>query len=304
MSRDGELIGVNWGSSRFRAYRIAADGAMLDEVDTGQGIATLDRAGMAAAMTALATRWPGAAPIWASGMVGSNIGWADVPYAAAPAGAAALAGGAAAARIGEAEVRIVPGVACRRAADDAPDVMRGEEVELLGLATLEGTRDGVVVLPGTHSKWVRLADGGLSDFFTSMSGEIIDRLTTQGLLASIVEGEADCGAAFDDGLEQGFAGEVGLATALFGARARVMRGRLERRDTASYLRGLLIGAELRDAGRLIALGAADRVAIIGNAALTRLYARALEWLNIATHVVSSREACIAGFRALDRAARP
>src|SRR6185437_3195800 len=188
-ARQDEIIGINWGSSHFRAYRIAADGHLIDEYSAPAGIATLDRGGMAAMMQQMASHMPTDIPVYASGMIGSTIGWVEVPYAEAPAGCGELSQKVAGAHIGGIDVRIVPGIACRRAYDGAPDVLRGEEIELLGLIGL-GHTDGLVALPGTHTKWVRLDRGRVVDFLTAMSGEIFDRLTTQGLLASIIDGEA------------------------------------------------------------------------------------------------------------------
>lgn len=295
-----EIVGVNWGSSNFRAYRIAADGTALDEYTVAAGVATLDRAGMAAQMEALVARWPGDRPIYASGMIGSNIGWTEVPYADAPAGLTEIACAATSARIGPATVRIVPGIACRRAYDDAPDILRGEEIELLGVAALAGG-EGLVALPGTHTKWARLEAGRIADFCTSMSGEIFDRLTAQGLLASIVEGEAAEGAAFLDGVAAGGARRLGLGTLLFGARARVIRGELPRAGAASYIRGLLIGSEIADALAAYSELADATVPLVGNGPLCRLYAAALAGIGIASRLVDSREACLRGFRALHAA---
>lgn len=301
-ARPGEIIGVNWGSSNFRAYRIAGDGRLIEEHSEAAGIAQLDRAGMAAMIEQLAIRWPGGAPVYASGMVGSNIGWVEVPYAEAPAGGAELAGAAAGTEIGGVGVTVVPGIACRRAFDDAPDILRGEEIELLGLMAL-GHADGLAALPGTHTKWVRLDRGRIVDFFTTMSGEIFDRLTGQGLLASIVEGEAADGEAFLDGVATGQAHKLGLGTLLFGARARVIRGALARGDAASYIRGLLIGAEIADALAAYPGLAQAEVPLIGNGPLSRLYASALARNGIASRFIDSREACLRGFRALHEARR-
>jgi len=303
VSRGGEateIVGVNWGSSNFRAYRIAADGSAIDEYAAPAGVASLDRAGMAAQIEALAARWPDHGPIYASGMIGSNIGWAEVPYAEAPAGLGEMAEAATPVEIGSAQVRIVPGIACRRAFDDGPDILRGEEIELLGLAELAGV-DGLVALPGTHTKWARLKEGRIVDFFTSMSGEMFDRLTTQGLLASIVEGEASDGAAFLDGVAAGRGRGLGLGTLLFGARARVIRGDLPRADAASYIRGLLIGSEIADALAVYPGLAGSTVPLVGNGPLCRLYASALASIGVAARLVDSREACLHGFRALHRA---
>ena len=294
-----EIVGVNWGSSNFRAYYIAAEGHLIDEFSAPAGVASLDRAGMAGMMAKLAGRWSGSATVYASGMIGSNIGWVEVPYAEAPAGGAEIRAAAKAAEIGGMAVRIVPGIACTRRFDRAPDILRGEEIELLGLIAL-GQRDGLAALPGTHTKWVSLADGRIVDFFTAMSGEIYDRLTAQGLLASIIEGEAEDGGAFRRGVATGKARALGLGTLLFGARALVVRGQMSKRDAASYIRGLLIGAELADALAAYPALAEAAVPLIGNGPLSKLYASALEGAGVASRLVDSREACLRGFLALDR----
>ena len=298
-ARQGEIVGINWGSSNFRAYRIAADGGLIDEYSAAAGIAGLDRNGIAAMMRELAARWPTGMPVYASGMIGSNIGWVEVPYAEAPAGCDELSQTVTRADIGGVEVRIVPGIACRRAFDGAPDVLRGEEIELLGL----GHSDGLAALPGTHTKWVRLDRGRVVDFFTAMSGEIFDRLTAQGLLASIVAGEATDGAAFRDGVATGQSRKLGLASLLFGARARVVRRALGRADASSYIRGLLIGSEIADALAVYPDLARANVPLTGSGPLSRLYAAALAANGIGSRIVDSREACRRGFRILHAARR-
>jgi 2-dehydro-3-deoxygalactonokinase len=291
------FVGINWGSTNFRAYLLDGDGAMLDEYSAPAGIIGLDRPGMAATMEQLAARWPERGLVIASGMIGSNVGWIEVPYAEAPAGGAELAAAAVSTTIGSVATHIVPGIACRRGFDDEPDVLRGEEIELLGLTTLRGG-DGWAALPGTHTKWARLEGGRIIDFFTSMSGEIFDRLTSKGLLASIVAGEAAEGAAFLRGVAVGRARRLGLGTLLFGARAQVVRGVIAKTDAASYIRGLLIGAEIADA-LAVHPGLRDGVVpLIGNAALCRLYASALNAAGMRSELIDSRTACLRGFRTL------
>lgn len=293
----GEIIGINWGSSNFRAYRIAADGGLMDEYSAPAGVALLDRAGIAAMMRKVAARWPTDIPVYASGMIGSTIGWVEVPYAQAPAGCGELSHEVTRADIGGVDVRIVPGIACRRAFDGAADVLRGEEIELLGLIGL-GHADGLAALPGTHTKWVWLDHGRVIDFFTAMSGEMYDRLAAQGLLASVIEGEATEGAAFLEGVATGQARKLGLSTLLFGARARVVRGELARTDAGSYIRGLLIGSEIADALAAYPDLARTIVPLTGSGPLSRLYAAALAANGIGSRIIDSREACRLGFRAL------
>lgn len=298
---DSDLVGINWGSTNFRAYRIDRDGGLVDEISRSAGVAGLDRPGMEALMASLVTRWPGVAHSYASGMIGSNIGWCEVPYVEAPAGIADVARGIRQVIIGPAAVGIVPGICCRRAYDGGPDILRGEEIELFGFAALNPDWNGLVALPGTHTKWARFEAGKITDFFTSMSGEMFDRLTAAGLLASIVDGEAVEGDAFREGVAIGRSRQLGLATLLFGARARVMRGQLRREDAASYLRGLLIGAEIADAVA-VHPGLADAtVPLIGSGQVCALYASALSSAGIASRFVASGQACVHGFLALHQA---
>jgi 2-dehydro-3-deoxygalactonokinase len=300
VSRAGEsttIVGVNWGSTNFRAFLIGADGAALDEFSAAAGIVSIDRDGMVATMNQLAARWPDRGAVYASGMIGSNVGWTEVPYADAPAGCADLAGAAVETRIGDVPVSIVPGIACRRSFDGEPDILRGEEIELMGLTTLRSA-DGWVALPGTHTKWARLEQGRVVDFFTSMSGEIFDRLTAKGLLASIVAGEAVDGPVFHEGVAAGRSRRLSLGTSLFGVRAKVVRGALAKADGASYIRGLLIGSEIADAMAVYPTLGERVIPLIGNKALSRLYASALQSVGIASELVESRAVCLRGFRAL------
>lgn len=293
------IVGINWGSSNFRAYLIARDGTLLDSHAEPSGVVGLDRAGMAALVAAIGCRWPNAAARYASGMIGSNVGWVEVPYAEAPAGRAELARLAVPVTIGDVPIVIVPGIACRHAIDDAPDVLRGEEIEILGSAPAEG--EAMIVLPGTHAKWTRVRDGRVLEFVTSMSGEIFDRLTTQGLLASVTEGEGAADDAFFEGVAIARARQMGLGSLLFGARARVVRGEMPKAAASSYVRGLLIGSEIADA-RAAFPGSGEAVAtLVGNGPLSRLYAAALDSIGIASTSIDSQAACLRGFLALHEA---
>ena len=298
----GNLVGINWGSTNCRAYLIGPDGALLDEWSRPAGVARLDRAGMQALIDELARHWPGHGAVYAAGMIGSNVGWQDVPYVLTPASLDDIGAGGVAARIGSMALTLVPGMACRRDVDGGPDILRGEEIELFGFAALHPNWDGFVALPGTHTKWTRFGAGRVSDFFTSMSGEMFDRLTGAGLLASIVDGEAVLGEAFFEGVRLGSERRLGLGTLLFGARARVIRGVLQRTESASFIRGLLIGSELADALAIHPGLAGAPIPLIGSGPLCQLYAGALERLGMRSWFVDSRAACLAGFSALHRVA--
>lgn len=293
------IIGINWGSSNLRAYLIGADGQILDAYEAPAGVATLDRDGMAAAADAIRARWPHAGHAYAAGMIGSNVGWVDAGYVECPAGAATVAQSLVRTQIGGLSLSIVPGMACVRPIDGAPDVMRGEETELLGL--LRGGNvdpDAIVALPGTHTKWIQLIDGRVESFMTSMSGELFDRLASGGLLASVLEGPGEPGPAFAEGVRAAANGTLGLGALLFGVRARMIRGALPRDQTSSYLRGLLAGAEIADALALFPALRSASVPLVGSGPVTRLYQAALAELGIAAHTVASAEAVVRGFSAI------
>jgi len=294
-----DVIALNWGSSNFRAYLIDHTGKVRDAFAEPAGIASLDRDGMEAQIRKVSARWPDAGTLYACGMVGSNVGWEEVGYADCPIGLDGLAANLHPATIAGRSMLIVPGLACRREADAAPDIMRGEETELFGLLRAGRLpRDGVVALPGTHSKWVRIVDGRVAEFMTAMSGEIYDRLTAAGMLASVVSGSASPGDAFTAGVRAGLERATGLGTKLFGVRAKVIRKDLVRDDAASYLRGLLIGAEIGDAQATYGLSDGRAVTLVGAAAVCALYAEALRVIGVASHIVDAADATAIGFAAL------
>ncbi len=294
------MVGINWGSSNFRAWRIAPDGAILDRVQIPRGVAALDREGMEACLGELVARWGELGDCWASGMIGSNVGWIDAGYFETPSSVADLAGGAVAAQIGGQAVKVVPGLTCT-GPHGGPDVMRGEEIELFGyLAERSDAEAGehFIVLPGTHSKWVHCRSGRIVDFFTSMGGEIFDRMTAQGLLASVTEGNGTAGKMFDAACDRGRASGVGLGSLAFETRARAVREGLGKADAASWLRGLLVGREIADALHYYPRLASGRVTLIGSGAMCGLFAHALGRLAIEAETVASERCCIAGYRAL------
>jgi 2-dehydro-3-deoxygalactonokinase len=178
-------------------------------------------------------------------MAGSRMGWVEVPYVAAPAPLSDLARNLMkAGRIGGSDCWIVPGMNLDSAAQ--PEVMRGEECQMLGALLKQGRSDGVFLTPGTHSKWARVADGGLLDFRTYITGEMFNLLRQSGTLAQLMVGDAENEAAFVRGV-RATGDDTELLNRIFGARSLVLFGRLEGKDLASYLSGMLVGTEMRDA---------------------------------------------------------
>lgn len=277
------LITLDWGTSSLRAYLMAADGSVLGSRSSAQGIMALAGERFHAVLAAVAGDWArahGPLPVLLSGMVGSRQGWVEARYAPCPAGLADLA--AALVDVPDAppgfgRIAIVPGVL--KDEDEAPDVIRGEEVEVLGALSRLGLREGLFVLPGTHSKWVRVEDGRMTTFSTYMTGEVFAALKGHTILGRMM-GE---GAFSPEGFRRGVAAAAGLSGGagallgrLFSIRALGLTGRLDDADSADFLSGLLIGAELMDATR-----GRKPFTLVANPALTERYVIAATHLGLA-----------------------
>ena len=291
MDRAPGLIALDWGTTSLRAYLLAADApAVLDERAEAWGITRLPGGDFAAAFEALTgpwrRRWPRLAAV-AAGMVGSAHGWVEAPYQECPAGAEELAAGLVSVPGGG--LRVVPGVAHW---GGRPDVMRGEETQVVGALALHPAlaARAWLVLPGTHSKWVRVEDGRVADLTTFMTGELFAVLRDHSVLgrppgvaqsapnAAATPGGATAGdGAFARGVAAARASREGLAPLLFATRALALAGRLRPEDAPDYLSGLLIGDELRGA----LAGRRDApLALVGDAALCARYDAALRLFGV------------------------
>ncbi len=203
-------------------------------------------------------------------MIGSRQGWVEAPYLECPAGPAELAQALVAVPFAGAEVRLVPGLSARDAAG-TPEVMRGEETQIAGALDRIAGR-GLVCLPGTHAKWVRLAGGRIAGFATYLTGEAFAALRDHTILGRMMRAGATDPAAFDRGLARS-ADPGGLLHHLFGVRTLGLAGALAETEAPSYLSGLLIGHEVRAA--LAEAPAAGVIPVIGTPDLVTQYGRAI-----------------------------
>ncbi len=283
------LVAVDWGTSSLRGARIGAQGQVLQERSGARGILTVAAGGFAAVLHETFGDWlaqPGALCLM-SGMVGSRQGWQEAAYCPCPAGFADIA--AALAWVEPDRIAIVPGLSC--AHGGVPDVMRGEETQVFGALSLQGSDSGTCVLPGTHSKWVAVQAGRITGFATYMTGEIYALLRQHSILARTMDeadGDLDS-AAFVQGVQHARA-TGNLLQAAFSARTLALFGRLPAAAAPSYLSGLLIGEELRAQQ----LPAGQAVTLIGNETLTRRYALALDAMGVTARPIGAQ----AGWRGL------
>jgi len=275
------FIAVDWGTSNRRAFRIE-DGHVVASERDDRGAASVAAADYPAEVAGIRQRL-GDLPMLLAGMVGSNIGWRAVPYVAAPAGIPEIA--AALDRI-DARTAIVPGLSYRDGSH--ADVMRGEEVQLLGAVAADLVPpDALLCQPGTHCKWASVEAGRITRFTTAMTGELFALLRTHGLLARQLGHPVEPGTAFLAGVTEG--AKRDLAASLFAIRARGVLGLADDADAASFASGLLIGA---DTAARIAPGAT--VHILADPALGALYATAIDALGGRAHHIDSQAAFVAG----------
>jgi 2-dehydro-3-deoxygalactonokinase len=266
------MIAVDWGTSSLRAYRLDAAGTVIDRRQSAEGILNVPSGNFPAVLQRAIHGWDDQ-PILMSGMVGSRQGWVEVPYVQSPAGEREIA--LHLAKVGS-RTWIVPGVSF---VDESgvPDVMRGEETQILGVMDQLGN-EAIVCLPGTHSKWVRVRDGKIVAFRTYFTGELFAVLKAHSLLGRMMEeGEHDA-KAFAEGVDRS-GDEGGLLHHLFGVRTRGLFGELAAGSSASYLSGLLIGHELRS------MSMEKPFFILGVPALAASYTRAAAMLGLAASIL-------------------
>lgn len=268
------MIGVDWGTTSFRAYRLSRDGTIRDRRSAPRGIMAVQDGRFADTLREEVGPWlaAGERHVLLSGMIGSRQGWVEAPYLSCPAGAADIARALIEIPFDWGQLRLVPGLSCRDPAG-VPEVMRGEETQLAGVLAQLGNGSGWACLPGTHSKWAQVENGRIAGFTTHLTGEAFSALRGHTILGRMMRDGATEPAAFDAGVRRS-AEPGGLLHHLFGVRALALTGQLSEAAGASYLSGVLIGHEARAA--LAEASPATVVHIIGAPELTALYARAIE----------------------------
>ncbi|MEO8063743.1 MAG: 2-dehydro-3-deoxygalactonokinase [Pseudomonadota bacterium] len=298
------FIAGDWGTSQLRLYLCDAANNVL-ETRTGRGAAAA-RGEHEKVLDGEIAAWEtsaGPLPIVLCGMIGSSIGWVQAPYLPAPADPQRLAAASVSLRGGR--VRIVPGVSCRNRLA-APDVMRGEETQILGALVLDPRlRAGqhLFCLPGTHTKWVVVRDGAITEFLTAPTGEIFDLLNKHSVM--VRDGTDDCAMndkAFEAALQRVRAQPgVELLHRIFEVRSRRLLSELPADDAASYMSGLLIGSDVAGATRLFADETrGNTVHLIAAPGLIHAYSTALRAFGLAPGVIDGGSASIAGLAEIFR----
>jgi 2-dehydro-3-deoxygalactonokinase len=282
-----DAIVGDWGGSRLRLWRLQGG----DVVASREAAGVLQTDDHAALLRDTIGDWTETRVVLC-GMAGARGALREVPYVACPAAPVEWRQRAADFRLAGFDLRIAAGLSLDR--DGRPDVMRGEETQVFGAMSLDpALAEGrhVIVLPGTHSKWVRLEAGRIAHFRTFMTGELFALLAGSSLaLGGEHEGNADEG--FAEGLSRAGT-RAALSAALFEARAAQLVSGRTGAWARGFVSGLLIGSEIAEA-------APDgAVLVIGAAELAGRYGEALAGLGVDVHRMDDEACAIAGLRWLD-----
>lgn len=287
MTGTPDFIAIDWGTTNRRIYWLDADDAVLGRAQDERGMRSFAPGTFGAEADAIRARH-GGGPLIAAGMIGARGGWAEAAYCPCPAGIDDLA-----ARV----VRPAPGcVIVPGVCDPRGDVMRGEEVQVLGAAAAGLIDpDAVVCQPGTHCKWITLAGGRIAGLATVMTGEMFALLRQHSVLADFLGDAVADGAAFREGVREGLAGRC--LSRLFSIRAKGLLGTAEPGSGAALASGLLIGADIGAQ----ALNPARPVHLVADAALGALYRAALDEAGIPARTLDSEAAFLAGITRIRKA---
>src|SRR3954451_18739353 len=289
MSRAG-YVAVDWGTSSFRLWLVDAAGGVVGERRSQEGMAVAAKAGFASVLQSHLDAL-GAAnelPVVICGMAGARQGWLEAGYVDTPAPLAAIVAQAVPVPKQSRDIRILPGIAQRNAR--APDVMRGEETQLLGALAGNAAGEAVVCLSGTHSKWVRVRDGTVEGFATFMTGELFSVVSRETILSHAVSGadEAEDMAAFGSAVTAAFETPALAANLLFQVRSRQLLYGGTAASARETISGTLIGLEL--AAALAGKTPGDGVTLVASGALRTRYEAAFKTLSVAVRSIDAEDA--------------
>ncbi|KQT50733.1 hypothetical protein ASG43_05495 [Aureimonas sp. Leaf454] len=289
---------VDWGTSSLRVWLLGPDGTVLGERRSREGMQVAAETGFRAILEdhLRALDASSGLPVVICGMAGARQGWVEAPYVETPASFDELASGAIAVEGLTREVRILPGVAQK--AGGRPDVMRGEETIVVGLA---GGSDALVCLPGTHSKWVDVRERRIMGFSTFMTGETYALLAGHSILRHAIDGDVDILSerdAFAAGIEASIKAPDLTLNRLFALRAAGLLGAAGTAESAARLSGLVIGLELAGARRLHP--GSETVRLAASGVMLDLYSTALGVAGFSYEAADADEAVRRGLFAAGR----
>ena len=285
-----DWIAVDWGTTHLRVWAMSSQDQVIAQASSDQGMGGLAPSQFEGALLKLIDPWldnNSELTVIACGMVGSRQGWQEAPYAQFNK---SMSSSAVWVKTIDPRLRIaiLPGV-CQLA---PPDVMRGEETQILGALTLEPNFEGMLCLPGTHTKWAKVKNGQLVNFKTCMTGEIFGLLSSSSVLSHSVSGSVMDMPSFREGVLKVFSEPHSLSSNLFAIRAEDMLNQLDSTVSRAHLSGYLIGSEL--AGIFSEHSLTSETLLIGSEQLSELYETALDAIGKPTRIISGEHCTLTG----------
>jgi len=296
-----KFIAIDWGTSSFRLWLVDAGNRVLAERRSGEGMMTARLAGFQKVLASHlgAIQASTDLPIIICGMAGARQGWMEAGYVDTPASLSSILDGAV--RIPDApqDIRILPGLAQR--SSNAPDVIRGEETQLIGALDNTRSEEQIVCMPGTHSKWVRVSGSTVSGFSTFMTGELFNVISKHSVLShSVADAEAFSSdtPAFITAVRNAWSSPQPVTNLLFTVRSGQLLHGLSATDAAARLSGTLIGAEI--AGGLAGIEGGPVIRLVASGRLGDLYGGAFDALELDHQKIDADEAVRRGLAAAAR----
>ena len=292
---DITLIAADWGTSNLRIWGIDHRGQVIDTINNGKGMASLIPSEFEPYLISLIESWLPKegnvkCPIIICGMAGAKTGWKEAAYLKAPCPPINKE------KIIQVEtedqrisVSIVPGIMQK----SPPDVMRGEETQIAGYLSKNPDFDGIICLPGTHTKWAHISANEIVSFKTFMTGEIFLSLSERSILKTSVQSNDFDSTSFLEAFEDTYSNPALLSSKLFGLRAADLLENTSTKFLKSKLSGYLIGCELAGA-KSYWLG--QNIIMIGNNDLCILYQKALKKLGLNATIENTQNVTLNGLK--------
>ena len=292
---DISLIVADWGTSNLRVWGIDHRGHVINSINNGKGMGSLIPSEFEPYLISLIEKWlpkeeNAKCPIIICGMAGAKTGWKEAAYLKAPCPPINKE------KIIQVEtedqrisVSIVPGIMQK----SPPDVMRGEETQIAGYLSKNTDFDGIICLPGTHTKWVHISANEIVSFKTFMTGEIFLSLSERSILKNSVQSNDFDPTSFLEAFEDTYSNPALLSSKLFGLRAADLLENTSTKFLKSKLSGYLIGCELAGA-KSYWLG--QNIIMIGNNDLCILYQKALKKLGLNATIKNTQNVTLNGLK--------
>jgi len=291
------VVAVDWGTSHLRVWTLDGDGKAIACHRSDRGMRTVERDEFAQVLNAELESLDVDAetPVIMCGMVGSRQGWQEAPYNKMPCRIDAIATNAVQIADVERDIRILPGIA--HFSTTKPDVMRSEETQLLGLFDMLGDElSGLVCMPGSHAKWVRIENGLALDFATSMSGELFAALSASSVLQHSLKNAANKvdpqSEVFTNAVRNSLSDPATVLTRLFAARPQSLLNQMSDDDAAAHISGTIIGQDI--AGAIARFAPVHSTTLVGSGHLGALYTQALQIAGLQSKIVDGDELAILG----------